>query len=41
MIHHLYELSLLSERELEPSALSQFVTRSNQILEKMAQHAIQ
>jgi molecular chaperone HtpG len=37
MIHHLYELSLLSQRELEPAALSQFVTRSNQILEKMAQ----
>ena len=37
MIHHLYELSLLTQRELEPTALSQFVTRSNQILEKMAQ----
>ncbi len=37
MVHYLYELSLLSQRELEPSALSQFVTRSNQILEKMAQ----
>lgn len=36
MVHHLYELSLLSQRELEPSALSQFVARSNQILEKMA-----
>jgi molecular chaperone HtpG len=35
MVHHLYELSLLSQRELEPTALSQFVTRSNQILEKM------
>jgi molecular chaperone HtpG len=37
MIHHLYELSLLSQRELEPAALSRFVVRSNQILEKMAQ----
>ena len=36
MVHHLYELSLLSQRELEPSALSQFVARSNHILEKMA-----
>ena len=36
MVHHLYELSLLSQRELEPSALTQFVTRSNSILEKMA-----
>lgn len=37
MVQHLYELSLLSQRELEPSALSHFITRSNQILEKMAQ----
>jgi molecular chaperone HtpG len=36
MVRHLYELSLLSQRELEPSALPQFVTRSNSILEKMA-----
>ncbi len=36
MVHHLYELALLSQKELEPSALSQFVARSNQILEKMA-----
>jgi molecular chaperone HtpG len=35
MIQHLYELSLLSQRELEPAALSQFVTRSSQILEKI------
>jgi molecular chaperone HtpG len=37
IVQHLYELSLLSQRELEPSALSAFITRSNQILEKMAQ----
>ena len=36
MVHHLYELSLLSQRELEPASLSQFIARSNQILEKMA-----
>jgi molecular chaperone HtpG len=36
MIQHLYELSLLSQRELEQSALSQFIARSNQLLEKMA-----
>ncbi len=35
MVHHLYELSLLSQRELGADALSQFVARSNQILEKM------
>lgn len=37
MVHHLYELSLLSQRELEPAALSQFVARSNEILEKLIQ----
>ncbi len=36
IVHHLYELSLLSQRELEQNALSQFIARSNQILEKMA-----
>jgi molecular chaperone HtpG len=35
IVHHLYELSLLSQRELDPAALSQFVTRSNTILEKL------
>jgi molecular chaperone HtpG len=35
MVRHLYELSLLSQRELDPSALPQFVARSSQILEKM------
>jgi molecular chaperone HtpG len=38
MTQHLYELSLLSQRELEPSALSQFVARSNQILEKIIEN---
>jgi molecular chaperone HtpG len=37
MVHHLYELSLLSQRELDSSALAQFIARSNQILEKVAQ----
>ncbi len=35
IVQHLYELSLLSQRELEANALSQFIARSNQILEKM------
>ncbi len=35
MVQHLYELSLLSQRELDPSTLSQFVARSSQILEKL------
>lgn len=38
MVNHLYELSLLSQKELEPSALAAFVARSNQILEKMTGH---
>jgi molecular chaperone HtpG len=33
MAQHLYDLSLLSHRELDPNALSQFVARSNRILE--------
>ncbi|MBS0606228.1 MAG: hypothetical protein JSR57_04695, partial [Verrucomicrobia bacterium] len=35
MVHHLYELSLLSQKELEPSAISQFVSRSNKVLEHL------
>lgn len=33
MVHHLYDLSLLAQKELAPSALSDFVTRSNEVLE--------
>ncbi len=35
MVHHLYELSLLSQKELEPSAISEFVSRSNRVLENL------
>jgi molecular chaperone HtpG len=35
MVHHLYELSLLSQKELEPSAISEFVSRSNRVLEHL------
>ncbi len=35
MVRHLYDLSLLSQKELAPAALSEYVTRSNQILEKL------
>ncbi len=37
MVRHLYDLSLLSQKELEPSALSEYVTRSSQILEKLVE----
>jgi molecular chaperone HtpG len=35
MVRHLYDLSLLSQKELEPSNLSDFVARSNKVLEKL------
>ncbi len=37
MTHHVYELSLLSQKEMEPRALGAFVARSNHLLEKMAE----
>lgn len=40
IVHHLYDLALLSQRELEPSALSEFVARSSRILETMAGHKL-
>lgn len=35
MVQYMYELSLLSQRELDSDALSRFVARSTRILEKM------
>lgn len=35
MIHHLYQLSLLSQKELAPEELSSFVERSGRVLEKL------
>jgi molecular chaperone HtpG len=35
MVKHLYDLSLLSQKELEPSQLSEFVARSSSVLEKL------
>ncbi len=35
LITQLYELSLLSQKELEPSQLSEFIHRSNRVLEKL------
>ncbi|MBI3211635.1 MAG: molecular chaperone HtpG [Simkania negevensis] len=39
MAHHLYEVSLLSQKELHPSALSHFVKRSSELLETLAKKA--
>ena len=35
MIHHLYDLSLLSQKELEPANFPHFINRANHVLEKM------
>ena len=35
MLLHLYDLSLLSQKELEPAHFTPFITRANQVLEKM------
>ena len=36
IITQIYELTLLSQRELEPSQLSDFIERSSRVLEKLA-----
>lgn len=36
LVIQLYELSLLSQKELEPSQLSEFIERSSRVLEKLA-----
>ena len=36
LVTQIYELSLLSQRELDPSKLSEFVSRSSRVLEKLA-----
>ncbi len=35
IVQHLYDLSLLSQKEFDPNALSQFVSRSNRVLEQL------
>jgi molecular chaperone HtpG len=35
IVEQVYELSLLSQKELEPTQMSQFIQRSNEILEKL------
>ena len=36
---HIYSLSLLSQKELDPTEFSQFIKRSSQVLEKLAERA--
>lgn len=40
LTHEVYELALLSQREMEPAALNEFVLRSNRILESLATELI-
>ncbi|MFI5343972.1 MAG: molecular chaperone HtpG [Chlamydiales bacterium] len=40
LIHEVYELALLSQREMDPHALNTFISRSNRILEQLAQEAL-
>lgn len=36
MVKEAYELALLSQREMEPASLNEFISRSNRVLEKLA-----
>jgi molecular chaperone HtpG len=38
MAEHLYDLSLLSQRELHPEALTPFINRSSEVLHKLVEH---
>ncbi|MCH9614809.1 MAG: Chaperone protein HtpG [Chlamydiia bacterium] len=39
LVEQVYELSLLSQKELAPEKLSQFIERSSEVLEKLMSHA--
>ncbi len=41
MVKQVYELSLLSQREIEPEQLNAFITRTNTVLEQLALQATQ
>lgn len=41
LVKHEYELSLLSQREMSPTALNDFVQRNNRVIEKLAKLANQ
>lgn len=37
VVHHLYDLSLLAQKEMEPDTMTSFIARSTQVLEKLLQ----
>ncbi len=41
LVKETYELALLSQREMDPTALNEFVSRSNRVLETLADHLAQ
>lgn len=41
MATQLYELALLSQKELDPEAFPQFLKRSNGVLERLSKHAVE
>lgn len=40
LVKEIYELALLSQREMDPHALQEFVSRSNRVLESLAKEAL-
>ena len=40
LVLEVYELALLSQREMDPQSLNEFVSRSNRILESLTQEAV-
>jgi len=40
LVLEVYELALLSQREMDPQALNEFISRSNRILEALTQEAV-
>ncbi len=40
LIHEVYELALLSQKEMDPSAMHEFINRSNRILEVLTTEAL-
>lgn len=36
MVQEVYQLALLSQREMEPGSINEFITRTNRVLEKLA-----
>lgn len=40
LVHEMYDLALLSQRELSPQALSHFIQRSTRVLEQLASAAV-